>query len=58
MPRTVHRTPRHLDDPLKIIGFTLPQWLVLALGAGLLWACLALLPTIVGSSERVGQLPG
>ena len=32
MPRTVHRTPRHLDDPLKIIGFTLPQWLVLALG--------------------------
>jgi len=53
MPRTVHRTPRHLDDPLKILGFTLPQWLVLALGAGLLWACLALLPTMIPATLRL-----
>ena len=53
MPRTVHRTPRHLDDPLKIIGFTLPQWLVLALGAGLLWACLALPPTMIPATLRL-----
>ncbi len=33
MSRTINRTPRHLDDPLRILGFTPAQWLVLALGA-------------------------
>ena len=51
--RTVHRTPRHLDDPLKILGFTLAQWLVLALGALLLWACLAFLPAFIPATLRL-----
>jgi len=51
--RTVHRTPRHLDDPLKILGFTLAQWLVLALGALLLWACLAFLPAFIPPTLRL-----
>ncbi len=53
MSRTVHRTPRHLDDPLVILGFTLAQWLVLALGALLLWACLALLPAFIPATLRL-----
>lgn len=53
MPRTLHRTPRHLDDPLKILGFTLAQWLVLALAADVLWACLALLPTLIPATFRL-----
>ncbi len=53
MPRTVNRTPRHLDDPLRILGFSLAQWAVLALGMLCLWACLALLPAIIPATLRL-----
>jgi hypothetical protein len=53
MPRTINRTPRHLDDPLKILGFTLPQWAVLAVGALCLWGCLVLLPAGIPATLRL-----
>lgn len=53
MARTLHRTPRHLDDPLRILGFTLAQWLVLALAAGVLWVCLTLLPAAIPTTLRL-----
>ncbi len=53
MPRTINRTPRHLDDPLKILGFSLAQWAVLALGALCLWGCLMLLPTAIPTTLRL-----
>lgn len=40
MPRTTHRTPRHLDEPLRLGPLTMPQW-GLALGAAALaWLAL------------------
>jgi len=53
MPRMINRTPRHLDDPLKILGFSLAQWAVLALGVLCLWACLTLLPTVIPTTLRL-----
>ncbi len=53
MPRTINRTPRHLDDPLKILGFSLAQWGVLALGALCLWGCLMLLPAAIPTTLRL-----
>lgn len=53
MSRSLHRTPRHLDDPLRILGFTLAQWLVLALAAVVLWGCLALLPDFIPATLRL-----
>ena len=53
MPRTINRTPRHLDDPLKILGFSLAQWAVLALGVLCLWGCLMLLPTAIPTTLRL-----
>jgi len=53
MPRTINRTPRHLDDPLKILGFSLSQWAVLALGVLCLWGCLMLLPTVIPTTLRL-----
>jgi hypothetical protein len=53
MPRTINRTPRHLDDPLKILGFSLAQWGVLALGVLCLWGCLMLLPTAIPTTLRL-----
>lgn len=53
MPRTINRTPRHLDDPLKILGFSLAQWGVLALGVLFLWGCLMLLPTAIPTTLRL-----
>ena len=53
MPRTINRTPRHLDDPLKILGFSLAQWAVLALGVLCLWACLMLLPVVIPTTLRL-----
>lgn len=53
MPRTVNRTPRHLDDPLKLLGFTLAQWAVLALGVLFLWGCLMLLPAAIPTTLRL-----
>lgn len=37
MPRTVNRTPRHLDDPLKLGPFTPAQWAVAVLAIVLVW---------------------
>jgi hypothetical protein len=53
MPRAINRTPRHLDDPLKILGFTLAQWVVLALGALCLWGCLIILPAAIPTTLRL-----
>jgi len=53
MPRRINRTPRHLDDPLKILGFSLAQWGVLALGVLCLWACLMLLPAAIPTTLRL-----
>lgn len=53
MPRTINRTPRHLDDPLKILGFGLAQWVVLALGVLCLWGCLMLLPAAIPTTLRL-----
>ncbi len=53
MSRTLNHTPRHLDDPLRILGFTLAQWTVIALGAFLLWGCLTLLPPLIPATLRL-----
>ncbi len=53
MPRMINRTPRHLDDPLKLLGFSLAQWAVLALGVLCLWACLMLLPAALPTTLRL-----
>ncbi len=37
MARTVHRTRRHLDDPLRIAGRTIPEWAVIIGTVALLW---------------------
>lgn len=37
MPRTINRTPRHLDDPPKLGPFTVAQWVVLALAVAAVW---------------------
>ena len=53
MPRTINRTPRHLDDPLRLLGFSLTQWAVLALGVLFLWLCLTLLPAAIPTTLRL-----
>jgi len=53
MSRTIHRTPRHLDDPLRILGFTLAQWAVLALGAVAFWCCISFLPPRLPATLRL-----
>ncbi|MDP9370967.1 MAG: hypothetical protein M3Q65_00615 [Chloroflexota bacterium] len=40
MPRTVNRTPRHLDDPLRLGPFTLAQWALLVLAVVAVWLVL------------------
>lgn len=50
MARTIHPTPRHLDDPLKILGFTGSEIAMLMIGLGLLrlsWGNLPPLPVWV-----------
>jgi hypothetical protein len=53
MSRRITRTPRHLDDPLKILGFTLAQWAVLAVGVLCLWGCLTFLPAAIPPTLRL-----
>ncbi len=53
MPRHINRTPRHLDDPLRLLGFSLAQWAVLALGVLFLWLCLTLLPAVIPTTLRL-----
>ncbi len=64
MPRTVNRTPRHLDDPTRLGPLTLAQWVLLALAVGLVWlilrnlAFLPLLWRIVAGAVVVGLTVG
>jgi hypothetical protein len=41
MARTFHRTPRHLDDPLRLGAFTLAQWAILIVAIALAWGVLS-----------------
>ena len=41
MARTMHRTPRHLDDPLRLGSFTLAQWAILIVAIALAWGVLS-----------------
>ncbi len=51
MPRAVNRTPRHLDDPLKLGPLTLAQWVVAILATVFVWV----VPHAVGQFS--GPLP-
>ena len=53
MRRTLHPSPRHLDDPLRLGPFTVQQWALLALCALATWACLEYLPAWVPGSARL-----
>ena len=53
MRRTLHPSPRHLDDPLRLGPFTVQQWAVLALCALLVWLCLEYLPAWVPGSAKL-----
>ncbi len=53
MRRTLHPTPRHLDDPLRLGPFTVAQWSLIALSAVCVWLCLELLPVWVPSQARL-----
>ena len=52
MRRTLHPSPRHLDDPLRLGPFTVQQWALLALCALLTWLCLEYLPAWVPGSAK------
>jgi hypothetical protein len=41
VPRTINRTPRHLDDPLKLGPLTLAQWGIVVAAVVLVWLALA-----------------
>ena len=64
MARTTHRTPRHLDAPIRLGPLTLAQWLVVLATAALVWLALtqlAFLPTpwrVVAGSLAVGLALG
>ena len=64
MPRTVHRTPRHLDDPLRLGPLTLAQWAVAGAAALLVWgvlgwlAFLPLMARVVAGAVVVGLALG
>ena len=49
MSRTLHRSPRHLDAPLRLGPLTLAQWAVVVVAGLLAWAALtqlAFLPVL------------
>ncbi len=45
--RTIHSTPRHLEDPLKLLGLTPGQWAAAFLGMLLAAAAFNYLPDFV-----------
>lgn len=45
--RTIHPTPRHLEDPLKLLGLTPGQWAAAFLGMVLAAAAFDYLPDFV-----------
>ncbi len=53
MRRTLHPTPRHLDDPLRLGPFTVAQWALIVLSAVCVWLCLQLLPGWVPTQARL-----
>jgi hypothetical protein len=64
MPRTVNRTPRHLDDPLKLGPLTLAQWAATILAVVVAWAALTwldfipLMARVVAGATAVGLALG
>ena len=64
MTRTVNRTPRHLDDPLRLGPLTLAQWAVLipaVVLVGLVLSQLAVVPLlwrVVAGAAVVGLAVG
>ncbi len=64
MPRTPHRTPRHLDDPLKLGPLTLAQWALAITAVTVVWLALAwldflpLMPRVVVGATVVGLALG
>ncbi len=64
MPRTINRTPRHLDDPLKLGPLTLAQWALALAAVAVVWLALAwldflpLMPRVVAGATVVGLALG
>jgi hypothetical protein len=52
----IHPVPKHLDQPLRIKGFTWPQWLLLALACAIAWGFIELLPDSVPPLWRFGPM--
>jgi hypothetical protein len=50
--RTIHPTPRHLEDPLKLLGLTPGQWAAAFLGMVLAAAAFNLVPGSVPLQPR------
>lgn len=50
--RTIHPTPRHLEDPLKLLGFTPGQWVAGFLGMLLASLAFNYLPGFVSLQIR------
>ncbi len=53
MDREIHPTPRHLDEPLRILGLTASQLVVAVIGGGISILCLTYLPAWVSMSLRL-----
>lgn len=64
MARTAHRTPRHLDAPIRLGPLTLAQWLIVLLTTTLVWLALtqlAFLPVlwrVIAGSLAIGLALG
>lgn len=58
MARAVHPTLRHAGKPLRIFGYTIPQWCVLGISAATVFCCFLLLPEVWPTPVRstVGAL--
>ncbi|MDP9350978.1 MAG: hypothetical protein M3P51_05500 [Chloroflexota bacterium] len=50
--RTIHPTPRHLEDPLKLLGLTPGQWAAAFIGMVLAAAAFNYLPVIIPIKVR------
>ncbi len=53
MDREIHPTPRHLDEPLRILGQTVPQLISATIGMGIFVTCLSYLPGVISMSYRL-----
>ncbi len=50
--RTIHPTPRHLEDPLRLLGLTPGQWAAIFIGMLLAAAAFNYLPELVPIKVR------